>query len=152
MTSEERFNRKSELQLWRFRGRAFAAVLGMVLIVFGFASVGCRPARPSNVPLDSAYVFGAKAGWWQHCSYDPKQDSDHCQIFNMGGEVLADEVFLPYDGGRAAKESELSVVTDSNLTGPNYICLKNGRILIPKSHFEQEKHFIDWRTGKSKTL
>lgn len=69
----------------------------------------------------------------------------------MGGEILSDEVFLPYDGGKAAEETELKIVSDSGLAGPQYVCLKNGRILIPESHFEQQRRFIDWATGKSKT-
>jgi hypothetical protein len=117
----------------------------------GIGLVACRPARPSNVPADSVYVVGPKVGWWQRCWYDPKEDVDYCQSFNQVGVVLLNEVFLPYDGGKAARQSELEILTDTDLTGPDYVCLKNGRILVPKSHFEQIKRFLDWSTGKSKT-
>ena len=106
---------------------------------------GCKRVRPANAPRDSVYVEGGEAGWWQHCSYDPSQDIDHCQVFNLGGAVLYDEVFLPYDGGTAAKASELNIDGSSNLSGPNIVCLKNSRILIPKSNFERLKLFIDSR-------
>ena len=91
-------------------------------------------------------------GWWERCSYEPKEDVNHCQIFNAGGRVLWDEVFLPYDGGKAAKDSELKIVSDSDIAGPQYVCLTNGRILIPKSDFENQKRAIDFwvktRSGK----
>jgi len=106
---------------------------------------GCSRVRPSSAPRDSVYIEGGEAGWWQHCSYDPIQDVDHCQIFNLGGAVLYDEVFLPYDGGKTAKATELEINGRSSLSGPNIVCLKNGRILIPKSHFERLKLFVDSR-------
>jgi hypothetical protein len=127
------------------------AFLGIMVFTSGLWFVGCRPSRPSNVPADSVYIVGGEFGWWQHCSYDPKEEVDYCQIYNLGGDILYDEVSLPYDGGKAAKEDELKIVSRSKLTGPNYVCLENGRILIPKSHFENQKRFIDFVTGKSKT-
>lgn len=107
---------------------------------------GCRmavPTRPDNVPLDSVYVVGAYVGWWERCSYDQKEDSNHCQIFNARGQIISDEAFLPYDGGKAAKDQELKIVSNSDIAGPQYVCLTNGRILIPKSHFENQKRAID---------
>ena len=101
------------------------------------------PMRPNNVPPDSVYVVGAYVGRWERCSYEPNEDANHCQIFNAGGNVLSDERFLPYDGGKAAKDSELKIVSNSDITGPQYVCLANGRILIPKSHFENQKRAID---------
>ena len=121
-------------------------------LLLGLSLAGCKHGRPENVPVDSVYVDGPWAeGWWQHCSYLATQDVDHCQIFNWRGGTIWDEEFSPYDGGAAAKESELTVDNHSRLAGPQYVCLKNGRILLPKSDFENQKHFIDWRTGKSKT-
>jgi len=130
----------------------FAIVLFVGTLLSGFVLTGCRHPRPSNVPVDSVYVNAANDdGWWQHCSYDGGRDVDHCQIYNWGGGVIWDEVFLPYDGGDAAKESELTIDNETRLAGPQYVCLKNGRILIPKSGFENQKRFLDWVTGKSKT-
>jgi len=131
------------------------ATLGIVSIACYLMVGGCRtagPARPGNAPPDSVYVVGAYVGWWERCSYEPKEDVNHCQIFNAGGRVLWDEVFLPYDGGKAAKDSELKIVSDSDIAGPQYVCLTNGRILIPKSDFENQKRAIDFwvktRSGK----
>jgi len=122
------------------------------LLCFG-EIIGCMNPRPKNVPKGAVPVPAQYGNaWWQRCSYDPTNDSDHCQIFNPGGAILEDQTFLPYDGGNAAKDSELKIDGDNRLAGPYIICLKNGRILIPKSDFENQKRFIDFRTGKSKTM
>jgi hypothetical protein len=141
---------KGEVGMARQRHRS-AMVLSIAALIPFLGIEGCKPARPSNVPENSVYAVGANVGWWQRCSFEPKQDIDHCQIFNVGGDIISDEVFLPYDGGDAAKQSELEIVSNSKLAGPQYVCLKNGRILIPKSTFEGQKRYLDWATGKSKT-
>jgi hypothetical protein len=134
------------------RRHRYAEALCVGVLLSGLSLAGCKHARPENVPVDSVYVNGANGeGWWQHCSYLATQDVDHCWIFNWRGGVIEDEEFIPYDGGTAAKESELTIDNDSRLAGPYIICLKNGRILIPKSNFENQKEFIDRMTGKSKT-
>jgi hypothetical protein len=125
-------------------------LIALVLLVIAIVG-GCGPGRPGNVPADSVYVVGAKVGWWERCTYDSKQNVDQCQIFNEGGEILSDEEFLPYDGGSAVKQSQLEIVSNSDLAGPQYVCLRNGRILIPKSHFDAQKRYLDWATGKSKS-
>jgi hypothetical protein len=129
---------------------AIALWVGALLSVIGLA--GCRHARPRNAPVDSVYVNGPFGeGWWQHCSYLAPNDVDRCQIYNWGGGVIWDEVFVPYDGESAVREPGLTIDNETRFAGPQYVCLKNGRILIPKSHFEDTKRFLDWRTGKSKT-
>lgn len=132
----------------RGRSRCGATFRRLVLayVALSIAILGCKtslPRRRDNVPPDSVFVVGANVGWWERCSYDSKEDVNHCQIFNEGGKVLSDEVFLPYDGGKAAKDSELKIVSNSDIAGPQYVCLTNGRILIPKSHFENQKRALD---------
>jgi hypothetical protein len=122
------------------------------MLLLSLSLTACQHPRPQNVPIDSVYVNGIKGdGWWQHCSYDGPRDVDYCQIYNWGGGIIWDEVFLPYDGGAAAKRSELIIDNQNRLAGPQYVCLKNGRILIPNSDFENQRRFLDRRTGKSQT-
>jgi uncharacterized protein YceK len=116
----------------------------IAILISGLGLDGCKRERPNNIPRDSVYVEGGEAGWWQHCSYDLNQDTNYCQIYNLGGETLYDEIFLPYDGGKAVKVSDLNIDGYSIPTGPNYVHLKNGRILIPKSIFERESKFLDY--------
>ena|SRR5208337_1372744 len=121
----------------------FVTLMGIAVLFSDIGLDGCRQERPKNIPSDSVYIAGGKACWWQRCSYDPKQDSYHCQIFNMNGLTLYDEIFLPYDGGKAVKGFDLNIDGDSVPTGPDYVHLKNGRILIPKSQFERQSQFLD---------
>lgn len=128
-------------------------IVGIVFIICANGFIGCMNSRPKNVPKDAVPIpAGYGDAWLQRCSYDQMNDVDHCQIFNAGGATLEDETFLPYDGGKAAKDSELRIDRDNRLAGPYIICLKNGRILIPKSDFENQKRFIDFGAGKSKTM
>jgi hypothetical protein len=108
--------------------------------------------KPSNVPSDAVRVpqiYGE--AWWQRCSYSQKDDADRCQVFNNGGGTIINGVFLPYDGGEAAKQPELEIDGNARLAGPYIVCLKNGRILIPQSDFQNQRRFIDFATGRSKT-
>lgn len=104
---------------------------------------GCKPARPSDVPDDATWISGGKTDWWAKCSYDRNQGLDKCQTFNAGGRIIEDETYLPYDGGKPAPPSELVIDPSARLAGPYIICLKNGRILLPKSDFVSQKKFVD---------
>jgi len=124
-----------------------SVVLGIMVLFSGFCLESCRRSRPrpTSVPRDSVYIEGGEFYWWAHCSYDSDQDADHCQTFNSGGNILKDEIFLPYDGGKAVQESELVIDGKSRFSGPYTVSLKNGRILIPKSDFDNQKRGIDSR-------
>lgn len=130
--------------------RRFAKLLGIALLAIGIPLVGCELARPNNIPKDSVLVNGADEHWWEWCFYDQKENVDYCRIFNAGGDVIWNEVFLPYDGGKAANEAELMIDSEARLKSWQFVCLKNGRILLPKSKYEDFKEFLDRRTGKSK--
>jgi hypothetical protein len=56
---------------------------------------------------------------------------------------MEDEVYVPYDGGRPLNTSELVIDPDGRVAGPYIICLKNGRILLPQSHFASDKKFVE---------
>ena len=134
------------------RHRPVSVLLLVIAAIAVYFIVSLRqPVIPKNIPADSTFVNGGEDHWWERCSYDSKEDVDDCQILNSGGGVIWNEVFLPYDGGKAAKKAELSVDGESRLVGPQYVCLKNGRILIPRSGFENQKEFLDRRMGQSKT-
>jgi hypothetical protein len=133
------------------QGHVFTIALGVASFFFGLALEGCSPARPRNVPLDAVHVRGGDSDWWERCSYNQADDIDHCQTFNAGGVTLEDEPYLPYDGDKAANESDLKIDANARLRGPYIICLQNGRILIPTSDFENQKRFLDFATGKSKS-
>jgi hypothetical protein len=105
--------------------------------------------RPANVPADASLVDMPKGGVWQHCTFDSAVSANRCQIYNWGGEVLYDEVFLPYDGGPPILQADLKIPRYLPSVGLGWVCLKNGRILLPKSRFEDLKKFLD-RTSVQK--
>jgi hypothetical protein len=119
------------------------SVCSVALALSGLFLSGCRPGRPQGVPSDTTYVDGGKTNWWQRCEYDSKKNEDRCQIFNEGGKLIYDEAFLPYDEQKVALSSELKIDGSASLAGPSIICLKNGRILLPKSKFASQKSFVD---------
>lgn len=104
--------------------------------------------RPGNVPEDAALVDQPKSGLWQRCVLDTGANANRCQIYNWGGGVLYDEVFLPYDGGNAVVQADLKISRYAPLSGPDRVCLANGRILIPKSRYDEIKRHLEWATGK----
>ena len=104
--------------------------------------------RPANVPSDATLVDEPKGGLWQRCILDTGANANRCQIYNWRGGLLYDEAFLAYDGGGVVAQVYLKIPGYSPLSGPDRICLANGRILIPKSRFDQVKRHLEWATGK----
>jgi hypothetical protein len=105
--------------------------------------------RPANVPPEATYVAGGKVGgWWQECGPPLTAEAVHCRIWNAGGLPLADEGFLPYDAGPSPRVDELKIDADPAFPGPDRIFLANKRVLLPKSHFEELKKFVDWLEDK----
>ncbi|WP_031497556.1 hypothetical protein [Bryobacter aggregatus] len=104
--------------------------------------------RPQNVPTDAVLVQLAKGGVWQKCNVASATGKNRCQIFNWKGELLYDEIFLPYDQGPTIEFSDLRIPKYAAAVGPDWVCLENGRILLPESRFEQLKEFLDRTTPK----
>lgn len=104
--------------------------------------------RPASVPADAVLVQLAKGGVWQRCELEATTGKNRCQIFNWKGGLMYDEIFLPYDGGTALGTSDLRIPRYVPAVGPDWVCLENGRILLPASRFEQLKAFLDKSTPK----
>jgi hypothetical protein len=106
--------------------------------------------RPEGVPVDAMFVNGVKGiGWWQQCSPAISGQVLDCRIWNRGGLVLEDEEFLPYDGGASPTIDELKISSDTTFAGPDRIYLSNGRVLLPRSRFDELKKFVDSLNGKA---
>lgn len=95
--------------------------------------------RPPNVPKDSVFVEWPKGGVWEHCVYVASEDADKCQMFNWGGGVISDGVYLPYDGGPSVKGDQLRIRRGVSPIMGNAICLENGRALLPKWLVDRHK-------------
>ena len=107
--------------------------------------------RPAKVPSDAVLVQLAKGGVWQRCEVASTTGKIRCQIFNWKGGLLYDEIFLPYDPGPALRASDLKIPPYVPAVGPDWVCLQNGRILLPTSRFEQLKSFLDKTKPKDGT-
>jgi hypothetical protein len=120
--------------------------------VFLFSTACTRMVRPQGVSVDAVFVSGGKSGgWWQECTPSKAGQAVRCRIWNGAGLSLEDEGFLPYDGGIAPAAEELKIARDSAFSGPDRIFLTNGRILLPRSRFDELKVFVDWLEGKRGT-
>ncbi|MFN7543407.1 MAG: hypothetical protein ACK5TN_11515 [Acidobacteriota bacterium] len=125
----------------------FLSLCAFILFLYGCGD-DSLPARPANVPPDAVFLLAGKGVvYWQHCKAGFAGDPPYCHIWNGAGSVLYQDEFLPYDEGAFPKAEEL-IIIDNNLRGPDHIILKNNRILLPKSRFEDMKEFFDWRFGK----
>jgi len=145
-------------------GETLAGVVGLALIlVFLFACSG-EPyiaPRPPNVPQEAVYINAAKGrGFWQHCRVDEQRKVNWCRIYNVGGHIMHDEVFLRYSGDPSPVRGEqLRIAHEGGPRplgtwlegGPDWVVLENGEILLPKSNYDETKRFIDWLLRKRST-
>jgi len=60
-----------------------------------------------------------------------------------------DDDFFPYDGRAGPSAEQLSISTNPTFPGPDRVFLSNGRILLPRSRFDELKKFVDWLEGKA---
>ncbi len=130
--------------------------LNNLLIAFALlCCAGCARksdvVKPDGVSADAIFVRGSKAGWWQQCTPANAGQTVHCRIWNGAGLILEDEEFLPYDGGSLLAAQELKISPGPTFPGPDRIFLTNGRILLPRSRFDEMKIFVDWLEGKRNT-
>jgi hypothetical protein len=71
-----------------------------------------------------------------------------CQIFSDKGRSEHDESFFPYDQGPTLEPSELKVASKDPNAGPDWVCLENGRILMPGSRYDYVKSVLDKKLAK----
>ena len=132
--------------------RPIVAVALFLCAVALLSCIACtRSPRPDSVSVDAVLVTGGKGGWWQECMTARVSQSVHCRIWNKVGLILEDEEFLPYDGGSTPVPVELAILPDPKFPGPDRVFLANGRILLPRSRFDELKIFVDWLEGKRST-
>jgi hypothetical protein len=128
------------------RSSGFLALAGL-LLTFGCAAG--LPKRPANVPSNATFAPGGKVGgWWHYCEFGNSDARAHCAIWNKGGLVLYEGIFLPQDKQPLSAE-ELKVVYNSKWgDDAQFINLQNGRVLVPASDFDRLTQFAEWLQGK----
>jgi hypothetical protein len=103
------------------------------------------PHRPDEVPKAAIPVLVMGGYDWAYCWVDKRENVDRCKIFNRGGDVLFDEIFLPYRGGKPVPAADLKIKRDQGVSGGQWIELENGVILVPKSRHDRVREIIDRR-------
>ncbi len=66
-----------------------------------------------------------------------------CQVWNRGGVVLVEGIFVPYDRGPAVKTDALKIVDGRNST--DAVQLENCRLLIPQLKEAEVRRRLDER-------
>jgi hypothetical protein len=105
-------------------------------------------SRPRNVPSDAVLVQFDEGEVWQRCAIEPATSFVRCQIFSDKGRSEHDESFFPYDQGPTLEPSELKVASKDPNAGPDWVCLENGRILMPGSRYDYVKSVLDKKLAK----
>ncbi len=147
------FVRNRETGIGRLPSLSFETVpvrwlLAGVLLSALLVSCNPQPTRPQNVPADATYVPGTNlGGWWDQCIQTLPGQTTHCRIWNAAGLLLEDDDFVPYDGGAPPTSEELKIAPDP--TYPQLIRLKNKRLLLPKSRFDEMKSFLEGLGAKN---
>jgi hypothetical protein len=131
--------------------RAIVAVSLALVAVALWVYLKVLPHRPPNVPNTATPVSMPWGYDWNDCWFDSSQSVSHCQIFNKNGDVLYDDVFLPYEGNGPTSADALKIRRNQGAGGEEWIYLENGTILIPRSRYDKIKKGLDWQTGKRAT-
>jgi len=118
------------------------------------------PRHPRSVSVNGVFIWGAsvglpspKRGNWVECWFDNKNNLDMCRFTDMKGSVYYEGVFSPDDGEKPLHQSELKIrsrltsdwspiVSVGNTFVP-ILCLRNGRVLIPKDGYAEGKRKLD---------
>jgi hypothetical protein len=132
--------------------------LTAALLTLLYAQPQDNRERPKNVPSDAILVeFDSesdsgsdKDAVWQRCAIEPTTSFVRCQIFSGKGRTEHDESFFPYDEGPTLEPSELKIAAKDPDAGPDWICLENGRILMPGSRYDYVKGVLNKKLPKER--
>jgi hypothetical protein len=91
----------------------------------------------------------SKSGGWAYCWLDTAAQLNRCRTYNSAGERFyrfhregdEDDGFLRYEGSGPVPQGELQI--DIVHSGPDFIWLQNGTVLLPRNDFENQKRLID---------
>jgi hypothetical protein len=113
-----------------------------IVLLFTLLTWGCgdppRP-RPANVPIGAVRIPGPKGmDLWQVCQIDDAEVV-RCEVFNVGGKVLSQGVFVPCIGKPPRSLEDLAITPKG---GNVWVTLENGAVLVPKESFEEVLEFL----------
>lgn len=125
----------------------------VVKVVAVLRKTSSTPSKhaPNGIYIETGVVpfkLRSTPGTWVGCWYDSTDRSDHCRITDENGKLEYEDIFLPYKGQGPIPQTAL--IFDSQRTGHLWtgsekgisvpvIYLTDGRILLPKTDFEEIK-------------
>jgi len=96
--------------------------------------------KPGNVPDDAVPIpYIAKSRLWVKCWVAGTET--RCRIFNGGGDLVQDDVFVTYEHGTSVAASDLAI--EPELSGPDHVWLKNGQILLPQTNYPEHRRNVE---------
>jgi hypothetical protein len=126
---------------WRLTGLAIGIVVAAgALIAYLHGPLWSPDPRPANVPADAVRIPIGKSNLWATCLMDGNTQT-RCRIFNNDGYLLEDDVFLTYSGRPIVDAADLVIVPE--YSGPSYLWLKNGDMLLPARDYAENKRRAD---------
>jgi hypothetical protein len=133
------------------RAGAFACLVpaAILFLTVHFAQAE-QPQRPKNVPSDAILVKYEEGAVWQRCAITPTNGFIRCQIYSEKGRTEHDESFFPYDEGPTLEPAELKIAANDPDAGPDWVCLENGRILMPGSRYDYVKGVLNKKLPKER--
>jgi hypothetical protein len=144
---------------------AICAITLLTAAVFVWAN---RPKpRPNSVSSNAIHIEKVhspftfrETGYWLDCWFDASEGVDRCKLTDQNGNVVFEDVFLPYEGKSPIPQSAL--IFDFRRIGSGWvgsyeknisvpvIYLENHQILLPRAAYNESKQAVDgWiRSGE----
>lgn len=126
---------------WRIIWPAIGIVLvAGIVVTYLRVPLWSPDPRPANVPTNAVRIPIGKSNLWATCWMNGNKQT-RCRIFNGGGYLLEDDVFLTYSGRPIVNADDLMIVAEKS--GLNYLSLQDGEMLLPTNSYADSKRFVD---------
>ena len=120
---------------------ALALVVAMAVLPHVNFRLWFPDPKPTNVPDDAVPIpYIATGRLWAKCWVEGADT--RCRIFNGAGEIFQDDIFITYSRGAAVAASDLVIVPERS-GPPDYLLLKTGEILLPKTNYAEHRRNVE---------
>lgn len=125
---------------WVIGTLAIVAAGALTLVPHLNVQLSSPEPKPANVPDDAVAIpYIAKSLLWAKCWVDGTHN--RCRIFNGAGKLLQDDVFITYSRESSVAAADLVIVPQRS--GPDYLWLKNGEILLPVTNYPEHRRSVE---------
>ena len=133
------------------------AVIALIgVIIGGFWWARRAPSRPAGVAANAVFIWAPhlglpapRRGWWLVCWESFARN--RCKLSDIDGNTEYEGEFIPYGSRGPLPADQLKIDTDETRKHKVWVgdalvplvYLKNGRILIPASKYEEGTHLLE---------